>query len=172
MGSARRVMPEEEDDDTAEAVEEPRAPEADHAVEGPDGTLWWFTESAPKAAWYRDGVAMMQDEVPDEVRTAWRERRDDPVEEEIARVGAMYSAAGVQPDAPTRAPDPADIDALLRMASEHGALTGKVATLAGQVRSLRASVRLVLKATDRYSDSRRAPWWLEAHNALRRSDDA
>ena len=60
---------------------------------------------------------------------------------------------------------------LLRMAEEHGYLTGRVAILAGQVRELRAALRRIMSATDRYSDSRRAPWWLDAHNALRRSRD-
>jgi len=69
-------------------------------------------------------------------------------------------------------PEDHDLDMLLRMADEHGSLTGKVAILSGQVRELRATVRTILKATERYSDSRRAPWWLEAHRALARSRNA
>lgn len=149
-----------------------RYPEADQAVAGPDGALWWFTESAPKAVWYREGVAMMQDEVPSEVRSAWRDRTD-PVEESIARISAAYMAAGSPPIAvEEQEEDDVDLDSLLRMAGEHGALTGKVAILSGQVRDLRVTVRRILSATERYSDSRRADWWLEAHHALRRSRDA
>jgi hypothetical protein len=69
-------------------------------------------------------------------------------------------------------PEEPDLDTLIRMAEEHGPLTAKVGVLAGQVRELRAALRLVLKATDRYSDSRRAAWWLEAHRAVSRSSNA
>ena len=94
----------------------------------------------------------------------------DLVDHAIARVARAYEQGTLAPvpEAPDEL-DQEDLDALLRMAKEHGALTGKVAGLASQVRSLRASLRGVLSATGRYSDSRRATWWLEAHRALRRS---
>jgi len=94
----------------------------------------------------------------------------DPVEEGIARIAQAYLSAGA-PDLRGQPEDePPDLDLFLRMAGEHGALTGKVAGLAGQVGDLRAALRRVLAATDRYSDNRRASWWLEAHRALGRSD--
>jgi len=66
-------------------------------------------------------------------------------------------------------PEEPELDVLLRMAEEHGSLTAKVGTLSSQVRDLRGALRRVLLETDRYSDSRRAPWWLEAHRAVSRS---
>ena len=72
------------------------------------------------------------------------------------------------PEAPEEL-GPEDLDTLVRMANEHGALTVTVARLANQVRSLRHAMRHVLAATDRYSDSRRAPWWLKANAALKGS---
>jgi hypothetical protein len=65
-----------------------------------------------------------------------------------------------------------DEDELLRLAMDHGRLVAKVGTLSSQLRDVRGALKRVLDATDRHSDSRRAPWWLEAHRALRRSAGA
>lgn len=99
----------------------------------------------------------------------------DPVEESLARVAAAYAEAGSPPIAVLEDEDEdeePDLEMLLRMAAEHGSLTATVGVLAGQVRELRGALRRVLKATDRYSDSRRAPWWLEAHQAVSRSRES
>lgn len=95
----------------------------------------------------------------------------DPVEESIARAAAMYSDMGELAELADE-PIELDQDELLRMAMEHGELLAKVGTFVSQVKALRGALRRVLAATDRYSDSRRASWWLEAHNTLRRGVDA
>lgn len=86
-------------------------------------------------------------------------------------MAATYWEAGSPPIVTVQPEPEPDMDMLLRMAEEHGALTAKVAVFSGQVRELRGTLRRVLKATERFSDSRRAPWWLEAHHSLRRSAD-